>query len=103
MPLRTCLGCRRRLPQGDLVRLRVSAGRVVIDPVGFRGPGRGAYICAKMDCWQAVLKRRSLRHSLGPDLAAADQTALTGTLAGMISNPPPGPGVAVRGITQEER
>lgn len=85
------------------MRFRVSAGVVVIDPAGFRGPGRGAYICAKMDCWQAVVKRRGPRHGLGPYLAAADQTALTGTLAGMISNPPPGPGVAVHGITEEER
>ncbi|HUY53783.1 MAG TPA: YlxR family protein [Candidatus Nanopelagicaceae bacterium] len=103
MPLRTCLGCRRRLPQTDLVRLRVSAGAVVIDPAGFRGPGRGAYICAKMDCWQAVVRRRALRHGLGPALAAADQTALAGTLAGMISNPPPGPGAPVNGLAQEER
>ncbi|MHB1624034.1 MAG: YlxR family protein [Candidatus Dormibacteria bacterium] len=104
VPVRTCLGCRQKLLQGSLVRLRVEAGKVVIDHRGFRGPGRGAYLCANMECLEAAIKRRALRRALGLDFAAADQTALARTLAGMISSPPTQSSVAsMAGLAEEER
>ncbi len=43
-PIRTCIGCRERRPQGRLVRLNVDdEGRLRLDRAG---PGRGAWLCA---------------------------------------------------------
>ena len=43
-PARTCIGCRRRAGQHDLVRLvRRADGSLVVDR---HGPGRGAWLCA---------------------------------------------------------
>jgi predicted RNA-binding protein YlxR (DUF448 family) len=45
-PIRTCLGCRRRAPAAELVRLRLEAGRIVIEGRA----GRGASIHAEASC-----------------------------------------------------
>ena len=63
VPTRTCLGCRQRRRKGDLVRLvRASDGAVVVDGGGSR-PGRGAYVCAVLDCVQRALKPGRLGHA----------------------------------------
>jgi predicted RNA-binding protein YlxR (DUF448 family) len=56
-PTRTCLGCRAKAAQGDLVRVyRVDDGLAL-----GKGPGRGAYFHTA--CWQRALPRlpRALR------------------------------------------
>ncbi|WP_026927968.1 YlxR family protein [Granulicoccus phenolivorans] len=75
-PERTCVGCRRRAPQQELLRLVVSAGAVVPDPQR-RLPGRGAYLHPSRACFeQAERKRaltRALRSTAPVDLAALAQ------------------------------
>lgn len=85
-PQRTCIGCRRRRPQGELVRLRRAAGGVALDLPDRRGPGRGAYVCANMRCWELARKRRSLARALRLSGSPLDQDALGEALAGMISS-----------------
>jgi predicted RNA-binding protein YlxR (DUF448 family) len=47
-PIRTCVGCRQRLPAAELLRLAVDAeGRVA---VGRTLAGRGAWICHNVSC-----------------------------------------------------
>jgi predicted RNA-binding protein YlxR (DUF448 family) len=45
-PVRTCIGCRRRAPVTELVRLRLEGGRIVIAA----GSGRGASLHAAAAC-----------------------------------------------------
>jgi hypothetical protein len=60
-PTRTCLGCRRRRPKRELVRLvRGADGRVGVDAAG---PGRGAYVCREPDCLERALKPARLAHA----------------------------------------
>ncbi|WP_156184995.1 YlxR family protein [Allosalinactinospora lopnorensis] len=59
-PVRTCVGCRSRAAQSDLLRLvadTVSAS-VVVDPAR-RMPGRGAYLHADRRCWEKAERRRA--------------------------------------------
>ncbi len=56
-PERTCLGCRRRRGQHELVRLVSEQGRVV--PARPGAPGRGAYLCPQAMCLEAAEKRRA--------------------------------------------
>lgn len=62
-PDRTCLGCRRVRPRGELVRL-VSGrdGRVAVDPRG-TAAGRGAYVCPDEACVERGLQRARLSHA----------------------------------------
>ncbi|HJW75728.1 MAG TPA: DUF448 domain-containing protein [Thermoleophilia bacterium] len=56
-PLRTCLGCRDRRAQTELIRLQLREGRVV--PCEGRPIGRGAYLCPDRACFDAALRRRA--------------------------------------------
>ena len=56
-PERTCVGCRRRRGQDELMRLVADHGRVVEARRG--APGRGAYLCPEVRCLEAADKRRA--------------------------------------------
>ncbi len=57
-PERTCLGCYSKKNKYDLVRIILSAdGTVMPDPSG-KGRGRGAYVCADMQCLENAIKKR---------------------------------------------
>ena len=64
IPQRQCMGCRERKEKREMVRVvRSPEGQVSLD---FRGkaPGRGAYICPKMDCLKWAIKSKSIERSL---------------------------------------
>ena len=59
-PIRTCAGCGRKGPQGELVRFRAENGRLVHG----EGPGRGAYTCRRLACFERALARRAFSRTL---------------------------------------
>ena len=64
VPQRTCVACRQTHAKRQLVRVvREPDGSVTIDPSGKRS-GRGAYLCATRECWDAGLKRGVLPRAL---------------------------------------
>ena len=64
-PVRTCLGCRGRSDQADLLRL-VRAGDAVVDATSPRLPGRGGYLHRDPACWQLAEQRRAVQRFFGP-------------------------------------
>jgi len=54
---RTCIGCRKRGPAGEMVRLSRSAetGTIVV-ATSRRGPGRGASLHPRADCIEGALR-----------------------------------------------
>ena len=62
-PVRTCVGCRRRAPQGDLLRVVCVEGRLVPDPER-RRPGRGAYVHLSRECVTAAIARKAFGRAL---------------------------------------
>ena len=56
-PERTCVGCRRKRAQAELVRFILEAGRVVPASAGARG--RSAYVCPEVDCLETAEKKRA--------------------------------------------
>src|SRR5207302_2061309 len=71
VPTRTCAGCGRRAPQRELLRFAAREGVLV---AGRREPGRGAYTCRKLACFERATQRggfaRILRRHVrvGPEL-----------------------------------
>ncbi len=64
-PERTCIGCRRRRSQSELVRLVLRGGQVV--PANPGMPGRGAYLCPHLNCLETAEKRRAFARAFrGP-------------------------------------
>lgn len=83
-PERTCVGCRRRRGQGELVKLARVEGRVVLARPG--APGRGAYLCPEEKCLETADKRRAFARAFrGPvtlDPSVRDMFARLGKTKG---------------------
>ena len=70
VPERTCVGCHRARPKGQLVRLMCDpSGQLRCDPQG-KLPGRGAYLCPQRSCAEQAVKgarlREAFRHEVTP-------------------------------------
>ena len=63
LPLRTCIGCRARRPQAELVRMARGPDGTLA--VGRTLPGRGAWLCqASLPCFDAAVRRRGFAKAL---------------------------------------
>lgn len=76
VPQRSCVGCGETGAKRGFVRVvRTPGGTVEIDPTGKKS-GRGAYVCQRVECWQAALKKDRLGHALRTSLSEADRAEL---------------------------
>ena len=60
-PLRRCVGCGRQAPQRELVRFTAIGGDLV---PGAHSPGRGAYTCRRLACFERALAQRGFARVL---------------------------------------
>ncbi|HHW93602.1 MAG TPA: YlxR family protein [Clostridiaceae bacterium] len=63
-PLRTCIACRVKREQRDLMRVTASKDGVVMLDSEQKMPGRGAYLCYRNECVARARKRDSLQRAL---------------------------------------
>ncbi len=76
IPLRTCVACHQTKPKRELLRIvRTPDGHVFIDATGKKS-GRGAYLCARLSCWEQALKGKRLEHEFEMQIAAEDRATL---------------------------
>jgi len=59
--IRSCVGCGRKAPQD--VFLRFVAENGILTP-GDRRPGRGAYTCRRLSCFERAVARRAFNRTL---------------------------------------
>jgi len=62
-PTRTCVGCGRKAAQEELLRFGARGGRMVHD-ADRRVPGRGAYTCRRLSCFERAVSRRAFARTL---------------------------------------
>jgi predicted RNA-binding protein YlxR (DUF448 family) len=60
-PIRSCVGCGRKAPQSELLRFVADGGRLV---PGRGKPGRGAYTCRRLSCFERAVARRAFNRTL---------------------------------------
>ena len=60
-PIRSCIGCGRKAPQSELLRFVASDG-ILVSGVG--RPGRGAYTCRRLACFERAVERRAFNRTL---------------------------------------
>lgn len=60
-PVRRCAGCGRRAPQPELVRFAARGGELV---TGRTVPGRGAYTCRDVSCFERALAQHGFARAL---------------------------------------
>ena len=63
IPMRQCIGCGEQFPKREMIRVvKPKEGEVSLDMTG-RLPGRGAYLCKKVECLRLAQKNRRLERS----------------------------------------
>jgi predicted RNA-binding protein YlxR (DUF448 family) len=60
-PVRSCIGCGRKAPQRQLLRFVAKDGRLAS---GTGEPGRGAYTCLRLSCFERAVSRRAFNRTL---------------------------------------
>ncbi|MGQ0624051.1 MAG: YlxR family protein [Sporichthyaceae bacterium] len=78
--MRTCVGCRERASQSDLLRVVAIEGACVPDRRGIL-PGRGAWVHPRAGCLALALRRRAFPRALRVP-GALDTTVLESELHG---------------------
>jgi predicted RNA-binding protein YlxR (DUF448 family) len=61
LPQRSCVGCGRKAPKAELVRFVADGGRLA---AGEARPGRGAYTCRRLSCFERAVARRAFNRTL---------------------------------------
>jgi len=63
MPMRKCIGCNEMKDKKELIRIvRNNVGEIDVDPIG-KMPGRGAYICKSVNCFDTAVKAKRLERA----------------------------------------
>jgi predicted RNA-binding protein YlxR (DUF448 family) len=79
-PVRTCLGCRKRVDKSSLLRVVARSGEAVVDHSATL-PGRGAWVHPTLDCIDKSIARKAFGRALRVDgaLDIAQVRALHGS------------------------
>jgi predicted RNA-binding protein YlxR (DUF448 family) len=86
--MRTCIACRENKPKRELLRVvRTPDGHVLLDATGKKA-GRGAYLCAKLSCWEIALKRKRLENEFEVAISPEDREALDAFVATLPADEP---------------
>jgi len=64
VPLRSCVACGAKKPQGELLRVVSRGGDGPEWDEKGRAPGRGAYLCRQAACIERAWARRALERAL---------------------------------------
>jgi uncharacterized protein len=59
--LRTCVGCGRKAPKEELLRFVARNGALASGP---EDPGRGAYTCRRLACFERAVSRNAFSRTL---------------------------------------
>lgn len=81
IPLRSCIACHQTKPKRELLRIvRTPDGHIFIDATSKKS-GRGAYLCARLSCWELALKGKRLEREFAIEILAEDRVALDAYVA----------------------
>jgi len=64
VPLRTCIGCRKKRPAGELLRFTACGDTVVLSTRKDKRTGRGCYVCPTEKCIEIAIRTKVLSRVL---------------------------------------
>lgn len=80
-PLRTCVACHETKSKRELLRVvRTLDGHVLLDATGKKA-GRGAYLCARLSCWELAVKKKRLEQEFEVTISDEDRAGLEAFIA----------------------
>jgi predicted RNA-binding protein YlxR (DUF448 family) len=88
VPLRTCIACRETKPKRELLRIvRTPEGHVLVDATGKKS-GRGAYLCARLSCWETAIKKKRFEQEFELTLSDEDRAGVDAFIATLPKDEP---------------
>lgn len=88
VPLRSCVACHETKPKRELLRVvRTPDGHVLVDATGKKS-GRGAYLCARLSCWEQAIKKKRLEQEFELTLSEEDRAGLDAFIATLPKDDP---------------
>jgi len=75
-PERTCLGCRKKAPQSQLVRYVAGPGAELLVDYRHKLPGRGCYTCLDSECMALAVRKKLFSRALKIELQSFDFDSL---------------------------
>ena len=91
VPLRSCVSCRETKPKRELLRVvRTPDGHVLVDATGKKS-GRGAYLCARLSCWENAVKKKRLEQEFELTISDEDRVDLDAFIATLPKDEPAQP------------
>jgi len=90
VPIRTCVACRTTGGKKGLLRVvrDPETGLAEFDPTGKR-PGRGASVCASVECVLLCVKRKAFERSLKASGCNAELPSHLASACAESADPPP--------------
>lgn len=86
IPQRMCVGCREMKNKKELIRVvRNAEGVLELDTTG-KKPGRGAYICPNVECFNQAIKGKRIQKALDQDLPTELQESIKKQIESMRSS-----------------
>lgn len=68
VPMRMCLGCQEMKPKKELIRVvKNKENEISLDFTG-KKPGRGAYICKSVECFEKAKKGKRFERAFGTSI-----------------------------------
>ena len=87
IPMRMCVGCREMKPKRELTRVvKPQEGDAHIDLKG-KAPGRGAYVCASVECFRKARKSKALERALECSISDEGFSQLEAQIPEIIPEP----------------
>ena len=100
IPLRTCIVCHETRPKRELLRVvRTPDGHVILDATGKKS-GRGAYLCARLSCWETAIKKKRLEQEFELTISEEDRAGLDAFIATLPNDESAAPPVAAQSSNQ---
>lgn len=69
IPQRMCTGCMEMKPKKELIRVVKSKDETVSIDLTGKKPGRGAYICKDIECFEKAFKAKRLQRNLETNIS----------------------------------
>ena len=84
IPQRTCIVCRTQKNKNELLRIVKNKENIIkVDESG-KEPGRGAYICYNMDCFERAKKSKKLEIKINDDTYEQIKNAIESKMGGDV-------------------
>ena len=81
VPMRTCIACHETKSKRELLRIvHTPDDHVLIDATGKKS-GRGAYLCARLSCWETAMKKKRLEQEFETTISDEDRVLLDAYIA----------------------